>query len=263
MSARQQVRIYSNFFGGDIQSTMDVHSSLFWLGKVLFGLSLYKAQNCSREMFCMRKNSHRKCSRTGGLLDSQKTAHIYTTLLLLLQRGGTRRTSFPIPFLGTTMLPPILPTCSQYRRHAQDPQCRRISTLHVYRTVRVHRAIFLALFLHHFLQLRPRSINVHCSTTHTSRESIQSVHASEIPWLLLQILHVIFVCLFSPIFFIIYGSRCLSFKERPLPSATLDCSKEILMIEDMDDVRESFNSERCNPVRYIGGRLCVFTFTVQ
>jgi len=106
-----------------------------------------------------------------------------------------------------------LPTCSQYRRHAQDPRCRRTYTTWY---ARVSADPFFSLFLHHFLPF-PRSINVQTSLP-------------KIPWLTDRVILFVFSYLWMAL---------LSFKERPPPSAT-DWSKEILMIEDMGVVRESF-----------------------
>lgn len=91
-----------------------------------------------------------------GLLGSQKTAHL---IRLQRERGeqeGPRfRFSFSL-FLGTRM---SLPTCSQYRRRAQDPQCRRC--LYTTCTQSICRPIFFFFFafLPSFPPASPRSIN--------------------------------------------------------------------------------------------------------
>lgn len=134
----------------------------YLLGKVcLFGLVcifIYtELFNKKREMFCMRKNSYRKCSRTGGggvtRFAKDGPSYSFAKRERGEQEGPRFRFSFSL-FLGTRM---SLPTCSQYRRRAQDPQCRRC--LYTTCTQSICRPIFFFALLPSFPPASPRSIN--------------------------------------------------------------------------------------------------------
>ena len=188
-------------------------------------------------MFCMRKNSHRKCSRTGGLLRFAKDFTHLSTLRCCKERNKKDLVSdsfcFSFSWHDVAAPLPIFPTCSQYRRHAQDPlSCRRIAH-------RVTREPFFSLLF---------SFIISSFSCCTIIRSINVYYASSIPWMLDSRV-ILFVFSF---YYYLWMTLLSSFKERPLyPNATLLwlLFKEILMIEDMD-VRESFNSERRNAVHY-------------